>query len=432
MTIGIPSCRLAISNNSESALSNSYRQIRQCRVSGSHHLISVLNLGDQVLTGVFPDSKEEEVTSGPLELVWCPDSGLLQLNHSYDPDELYGDNYGYRSGLNQSMVSHLTDKVRFLQRLISLRPDDVVLDIGSNDATLLKAYSANGIRRIGIDPTGQKFESYYTDSIRLIADFFSGDAYRSTEKARARIITSIAMFYDLDSPVKFAREIESVLAEDGVWHFEQSYMPSMLRLNSYDTICHEHLEYYSLGVIQKILDGADLKVVDVIMNSVNGGSFAVTAAKRSNRSIKPNQTVIDWMLGQEDRMGLDTPRPYRDFEERVFRHREDLRRLILELTADGKTIVGYGASTKGNVVLQFCELSVREIPAIADVNPDKFGCFTPGTKIPIMSEEEARAMKPDYFLVLPWHFRDGILRREKEYLANGGKMIFPFPEIEIV
>lgn len=413
-------------------MSNSYRQIRQCRVSGSHHLISVLNLGHQVLTGVFPDSKEEEVTSGPLELVWCPDSGLLQLNHSYDPDELYGDNYGYRSGLNQSMVSHLTDKVRFLQRLISLRPDDVVLDIGSNDATLLKAYSANGIRRIGIDPTGQKFESYYTDGIRLIADFFSGDAYRSTEKARARVITSIAMFYDLDSPVKFAREIESVLAEDGVWHFEQSYMPSMLRLNSYDTICHEHLEYYSLGVIQKILDGADLKVVDVIMNSVNGGSFAVTAAKRSNRSIKPNQTVIDWMLGQEDRMGLDTPRPYRDFEERVFRHREDLRRLILELTADGKTIVGYGASTKGNVVLQFCELTAREIPAIADVNPDKFGCFTPGTKIPIMSEGEARAMKPDYFLVLPWHFRDGILRREKEYLANGGKMIFPFPEIEIV
>ena len=240
------------------------------------------------------------------------------------------------------------------------------------------------------------------------------------------------MFYDLESPIDFARQIESVLAHDGIWHFEQSYMPSMLRTNSYDTICHEHLEYYSLGVVRKILDESGLKIVDVVMNSVNGGSFAVTAAKKDNAGIRQNHAVIDWLLDQEDRMGLNTPRPYREFEERVFRHREDLTRLIRSLNADGKKILGYGASTKGNVTLQFCGLNKEDIPAIAEVNVEKFGCFTPGTHIPIVSEEEARAMKPDYFLVLPWHFKEGILRREKEFLANGGRMIFPFPEIEIV
>ena len=168
------------------------------------------------------------------------------------------------------------------------------------------------------------------------------------------------------------------------------------------------------------------------MNAVNGGSFAVTAAKSSNKSIKTNQAVIDWLLEQEDRMGLNTPRPYRDFEERVFRHREDLTRLIRTLNADGKKVLGYGASTKGNVVLQFCGFTQQDIPAIAEVNPEKFGHVTPGTHIPIISEVEARAMQPDYFLVLPWHFKDGILRREKDYLASGGKFIFPFPEIEIV
>lgn len=411
---------------------SAYTKLKRCRVSGSENLIPVLNLGKQALTGVFPADSTANVTAGPLELVWCPDSGLLQLNHSYDSGEMYGDNYGYRSGLNQSMVDHLTQKVSYLQRLAQPKAGDTVLDIGSNDCTTLKAYSVSGLNRIGIDPTGRKFASYYPADVKLVPDFFSSEAYHSATDKKAKIVTSIAMFYDLDDPVSFARQIESVLADDGVWHFEQSYMPSMLRLNSYDTICHEHLEYYSLGVVKKILDAAELTLVDVVMNNINGGSFAVTAAKRSNRSVKANHAVIDWLLEQEDRMGLSTPRPYREFEERVFRHRDDLSRLIRTLVADGKKVYGYGASTKGNVVLQFCGLSSNEITAIAEVNEEKFGRVTPGTHIPIISEKEARAAKPDYFLVLPWHFKDGILRREKEFLANGGKFIFPFPEIEIV
>src|SRR5882672_1955237 len=273
-----------------------YRVIPACRVSGSPNLLTVLNLGRQVLTGVFPRSAREEVTAGPLELVWCPHSGLLQLKHSYEASEMYGDNYGYRSGLNQSMVNHLGDKVAYLERLNSLKQGDVVVDIGSNDATTLKAYRNSGIRRIGIDPTGKKFAEYYPSGIALVPDFFSAGAYRSVEKRPARIVTSIAMFYDLEAPVEFARQIESILADDGIWHFEQSYMPSMLRMNSYDTICHEHLEYYSLSVVKTILDQSGMRLVDVMMNSVNGGSFAVTAAKAANKSIKTNHAVINWLL----------------------------------------------------------------------------------------------------------------------------------------
>lgn len=407
------------------------KRIDKCRVGGGALLVPVLHLGDQELTGVFPHAADQPVSSGPLELVWAPESGLLQLAHSFAASEMYGDNYGYRSGLNQSMVRHLAQKIRFLEAAYAPSPGDVVLDIGANDATSLKAYQTKGLKRIGIDPTGEKFRSFYTDDLTLVPDFFSAKNFKSVSSKPAKIVTSIAMFYDLDDPIQFAREIASILAPDGVWHFEQSYMPSMLRLCSYDTICHEHLEYYSLGVVKKVLDAADLKLIDVQMNAVNGGSFAVTAAPRK-ASYKPNRPVIDWLLEQEDRMALDTPRPYRDFEDRVFRHRSDLRRLVAELNANKKKVFGLGASTKGNVVLQFCGFTAADIPYIAEVNSDKFGCYTPGSRIPIVSEAEARAMQPDYFLVLPWHFKTGLIEREHEFLSRGGKMIFPFPEIEIV
>jgi hypothetical protein len=410
---------------------NGYKELSRCRVSGSTHLVPVLDLGEQALTGVFPKSTTQPVTTGPLRLVWCPESGLLQLAHSYDTGEMYGDNYGYRSGLNQSMVRHLGQKIHELERQADLRPGDAVLDIGSNDGTSLKAYTTAGLRRVGIDPTGDKMRQYYPNEITLVPDFFSGEAYRRTGAPAAKIVTSIAMFYDLEDPVSFAREVENVLAPGGIWHFEQSYMPSMLRLTSYDTVCHEHLEYYSLSVVRRVLDEAGLRAIDVKMNAINGGSFAVTAA-RKNDGRRGSDAVVGWLLEQEDRMGLATPRPYRDFEERVYRHRADLKRLLSALVAEGKRIVGYGASTKGNVVLQFCGITSNEVTAIAEVNADKFGSFTPGTGIPIVSEEEARRMQPDYFLVLPWHFKEGILQREAAFLASGGRMIFPFPEIEIV
>jgi hypothetical protein len=408
------------------------RAIDACRASGSRNLISVLNLGSQQLTGVFPKSREQTLTAGPLELLWCPESQLLQLRHSFDADEMYGDNYGYRSGLNQSMVSHLTTKVANLEKRVALKPGDCVIDIGSNDATTLKAYATKGLRRIGVDPTGAKFSSFYPPEITLIPDFFpTPDVAAGVDGAKVKIITSIAMFYDLEQPIEFARSIAGLLDRDGVWHFEQSYMPSMIRLNSYDTICHEHLEYYSLHSVKYVLDRAGLKILDVQMNGINGGSFAVTAARQES-SLRENRTIVDWLMEQEVRMRFDSPAPFREFEERVFAHRKSLRSLIDALNRAGQRVLGYGASTKGNVVLQFCGLTAKDIPAIAEINSDKFGAFTPGTHIPIVSDKDAAAMRPDYYLVLPWHFKDGIVRREHEFLASGGKLIFPFPEIEIV
>jgi hypothetical protein len=408
-----------------------YKEITKCRISGSSNLITVLSLGNQCLTGVFPKTKEEKVTSGPLDLVWCPDSGLLQMKQSYSLDEMYGDNYGYRSGLNASMVAHLQQKIKFLENLVKLNPNDIVIDIGSNDATSLKAYSGKH-QKVGIDPTGNKFKQYYTDDITLIPDFFNAESFKKHfPDQKAKIITSIAMFYDLESPMDFVKDIDQCLCEDGIWHFEQSYMPSMLRTNSYDTICHEHLEFYSLKVVKKMLDQSELRIIDVQLNDINGGSFAVTACKK-NAIYKSNEPVINWLLKQEDNIGLDTLKPYQEFEDRVLKHRNNLIELIDALVADGKKIFGYGASTKGNVLLQYCNFNKNQIQYIAEVNEDKFGCYTPGTQIPIISEAEAKSMNPDYFLVLPWHFKNNILAREKDYIAKGGKFIFPLPEIEII
>lgn len=403
----------------------------KCRIGKKDDLISVCDLGSHSMCGFFQKDKDQEIEKGSLELGWSPGSGLLQLVEERDISLMYGDNYGYRSGLNSSMVEHLRNKVKYLINLCQIEKPSCVLDIGSNDGTLLSFYD-NSIERIGIDPTIKKYFQYYQKDIVRVAEFFDNESFaKSTSHNKADIITSVSMFYDLPDPNQFVSDIASILSENGIWHLEQSYMPSMLRTNSYDTVCHEHLEYYSLKVIKDLVESHNLKIIDVLFNSINGGSFSVTVAHESSK-YACNNKIINWMLSQERRMGLDTPVPYRLFEERAYRHRTDLKELISAIKHSGNKIAGYGASTKGNVILQFCNLNSNDLFAIAEINNDKFGRFTPGSKIPILSEEEVKNEKPEFMLVLPWHFREGIIRREKEYLNNGGKLIFPLPEIEIV
>jgi hypothetical protein len=391
----------------------------------------MVDLGTQMLTGVFPKQPDANVSAGPLVLTWCTTCELLQLKHSYSLEEMYGDNYGYRSGLNASMIRHLQRKIRQLQRFAQPTLQDLVLDIGSNDATSLKAYQGD-FTKVGMDPTGTKFREYYPDDVTLVSDFFNAKAFFEAFPGRkAKIITSIAMFYDLEDPNLFVSNIAEVLADDGIWHFEQSYMPFMLATNSYDTMCHEHLEFYSLKVVDNLLKRNGIKIIDVVTNAINGGSFAVTAAKAESH-LPANTAVIDWMLRQEEAAGYGTGAPYEAFAERVRTHRDGLKDLISSLRRAGKKVVGYGASTKGNVLLQYCGFTRDDIACIADVNPDKDGAFTPGTGIPILSEDKVRAMKPDYYLVLPWHFRDHIIQREQEFMEAGGHLIFPLPTIEIV
>jgi len=354
------------------------------------------------------------------------------MRHSFAAEEMYGEAYGYRSGLNRAMVSHLQGKADRLQALVKPGPDDLVLDIGSNDGTSLARYPENGPLLVGIDPSARKFRKYYRPDINLIVDCFSLEVFRQHFGDRkAKIVTSIAMFYDLEQPQGFVDDVAAVLAEDGVWHLEQSYLPSMLRTNSYDTACHEHIEYYALRQLQWMFERAGLRIIDVELNNTNGGSFAVTVAKaKSARSA--NREAIAALLESEADLGLDSLEPFQEFWKRVLKHREELLGFFAQARREKKTIVGYGASTKGNVLLQFCGITPELLPCIAEVNEDKFGCFTPGTWIPIVPEAQARELNPDYLLVLPWHFHDSVVAREAAFRRNGGRLVFPLPVLEIV
>jgi hypothetical protein len=232
------------------------------------------------------------------------------------------------------------------------------------------------------------------------------------------------MFYDLESPLSFMQQVYELLADEGVWVFEQSYMPTMLSMNSYDTVCHEHLEYYRLKQIKWMTDRAGFKILDVEFNQINGGSFSVMVARQGS-SYRQANDLVGRILKSEEKLGLHTLKPYKAFQKRVSQHKEKFKAQIQKLKKDGKKVLGYGASTKGNVILQYCGFSEKDIPFIAEVNPDKFGSYTPGTLIPIISEAEAKIMKPDYFVVLPWHFKENIIMREKKFLKEGGKLLFP-------
>jgi SAM-dependent methyltransferase len=409
-----------------------HRRITECRICGGSRLDILLELGWQSLTGVFPRTPDQPLTSGPLTLARCGDCGLVQLLHSYERSELYGSHYGYRSSLNTMMVRHLTAKAQALTDFSDLRSGDVVVDIGSNDGTFLSAFSGRGLNLVGCDPSAARWRSGYPSDSSLIADFFSADLYRARIGSRsARLVTSIAMLYDLERPLDFMREVASILADDGVWHVEQSYLPTMLAVNAYDTICHEHLEYYTLKQIRWMAQRAGLRVLDVELNEVNGGSFAVTLGK-DGATARPADPRVDQLLREETEAGFDTLKPFKRFRESVLAHRRELRSRLEEIHANDETILGYGASTKGNVILQFAGIDRKLLPAVAEVNEDKFGCFTPGTSIPIISEREAHARRPDYFLVLPWHFRAGLVERERAYLKAGGRLLFPLPHLEVV
>jgi NDP-4-keto-2,6-dideoxyhexose 3-C-methyltransferase len=415
-----------------------YSTIAQCRICGNQELDSILDLGMQALTGVFPKSREIDVMVSPLELVKCHDGdsrnacGLVQLRHSFEPDQMYGMNYGYRSGLNQSMVRHLQAKAERIKSRVALQPGDLVLDIGSNDSTLLRAMDAPGVQLTGMDPSGVKFREFYPAHAQLIPDFFSAARFRKEfGEKRAKVVTSIAMFYDLESPLDFVKDVYEVLADDGIWVFEQSYLPTMLERNSYDTVCHEHIEYYALKQILWMFEKAGFVALDVEFNDVNGGSFSVTAGKKAAGHAR-RAGAVEALVHKEEALGLSRGEIYREFRERIARHREELRGFLAKSRDRGEKIFGYGASTKGNVLLQYCGLTADDLPCIAEVNQDKFGAFTPGSRIPIVSEEQARAMKPSGFLVLPWHFRDNIIGREQAFLSSGGKLVFPLPKLEVV
>lgn len=410
-----------------------YRRIDRCRACGNSYLELLLDLGEQALTGVFPQRREQTVGAGPLRLVKCHGEkacNLVQLEHSFEASEMYGENYGYRSGLNASMVSHLQSKVQKILDKVELPPHAIVLDIGSNDGTTLSAYPASRVERIGIDPTAAKFRAYYPPGVHVVVDLFSEKNFRSVFPDRnATVVTSIAMFYDLEDPLAFMREVHRVLDENGVWVFEQSYLPLMLERVAYDTVCHEHIEYYSMANIDWMAKQTGFKIIDVEINDINGGSFSVMVAKQG--SAWQETAEVARILEQERKAGVAGLEIYAQFAKKVTESREQLRRFVADAKAEGKTVAGLGASTKGNVILQYCGLGPSDIVAIGEVNEEKFGAFTPGTLIPIRPESDVIKTEYDYLIVLPWHFRETFMRKRQK-LVGKTKLVFPLPTFEIV
>lgn len=411
---------------------------KTCRVCGSPALTKVINLGDQYLQGSFvkPGKEMPPMRKIPTSLIRCDPTkderacGLLQMEHTVSPEILYS-SYWFRSGTNETMREHLRDIAEEAVSHIGKQSLNV-LDIGCNDGTLLSYYPPE-FTKFGIDPSDIAKE--IQGDVKVVQDVFpSGELRKVLSDRRCDIITSIAMFYDIEDPIKFVEEIKSILSSEGIWIFELSYMPTMLEMTSYDTICHEHLEYYSLAVIEYVLKLAGMKVFNVSLNSINGGSIRCYATHSSSLIYKKDEYVqnIKAMRQEEFNLELDTDKPYKYFQDRVNVHREELNSLLNKLHKRENKIHVYGASTKGNTILQWCGIDHRIIEVAAERNPDKYGAFTLGTDIPIVSEAESRAMEPDYYLVLPWHFKEEFLKREQDSLNKGIGFIFPLPTIEIV
>ena len=408
------------------------RLLENCRICKGPTLVPIIDFGPLASCGYFPVKGAEDAPTAPLSVVRCTECGFVQAGHNYEISDLFRLAYGYRSGLNEMMIAHLGAIVGDIGRRIDLKPGDVVLDIGSNDGTLLNAYADPRLLRVGIDPTYEQFKKYYADDILGASDFFSAGLYRQLAGDRsARVVTSIAMFYDLVDPIAFACEVASILADDGLWVLEQSYLPTMIENNSFDTICHEHVSYYCLAQIERILNAAGLRVVDVVFNNVNGGSFSVYASHDTNSSAIEGD-IVAAVRAREFDDGYATCAPFEDFVRRVEMQGAALFELLKNIKSEGKIVHGYGASTKGNTLLQYLGITQDILPAIADRNELKWGARTPGSNIPIMSEAESREIMPDYYLALPWHFREGFLKREAEFRARGGKFIFPLPVLEVV
>ncbi len=411
-----------------------------CRVCESA-LVPVLSLGNQYVSDfIAPDAPDGY--RAPLELVLCRRCHLLQLRHTVPAEMMYR-NYWYRSGTNQTMRNALADIADTVERLIHLHEGAAVLDIGCNDGTLLACYKTGGVVKIGFDPAANLAPLSRRVAHHITTDFFKASTFLNDASLRAyhpEIVTSIAMFYDLEDPKEFVADVKAIMHPEGVWVVQMSYLPMMLRQNEVGNICHEHLEYYALKSFEYLLDLFDLQVVDATLNEVNGGSIRAYIRNRAADPARFGDATYRSLAAErvralrehEIKLGLDDLRPYNEFAFWVDRIKTDITHFIREQTRQGKKVYVYGASTKGNTVLQYFGLDHTLITAAAERNPDKWGKITVGTRILIVSEEQARAAKPDYFLVLPWHFVEEFQEREKAYLLSGGRFILPAPHLVLI
>ncbi len=397
-------------------------------------LTPVFSLGEMAFSGIFPQLRDEKVPRGELTIVLCGECSLAQLDRDFPSNEMYGDNYGYMSSLNRSMVEHLREITKFIEKTADLKRGDIVLDIGSNDGTMLSLYQTPGIVRVGIDPTIVKYKNLYPKDVIAVPDFFSATAFKSIcHGKKAKIVSTVAMLYDLPDPTQSAKEIRDVLTDDGFWHIEVSYGPWMLESGAFDAVCHEHVEYYSLETLKRILGDAGFKISSVKFNDTNGGSISITSTPYENQHVKEATEQVQMILAKEAHSSCNELSGWVKFDRLVKSRVSDLEKFLISVRSEGKRLVALGASTKGNVLLQSLSPEARSvIEVIGEVNSFKFGKVTPGTGISIAPEDEVIRSNPDFILVLPWHFKDSFKARLKDFVKGGGKIVFPLPELEVV
>lgn len=409
---------------------NVINNITTCRICDSTNLKIVISLGDQYITSRFPNYCDFSTPKTPIDLCVCQNCRLLQLYQTTMPSELYEYEYGYRSGISNTMREHLKKYQEEILSIVQLNEGDVIVDIGSNDSTMLQYYS-NKLKRIGVDPTGSQFKEYYIN-VELLATYFTHQNFKNIYgDIKCKLVSSISMFYDLPQPVQFAKDIYNILDDNGIWTCEQSYLLSMLKTNSIDTICHEHLEYYSLHQIKEIADRSNFKIIKVEFNDCNGGSFRIYFAKKYSSMYKEDTEVIDKIIKEEIEYGLHDDNIFKHFMDNCDNQINKLKKFIDVVNKNNKKIYIYGASTKGNCLLQYGNITENDIKYAVERNPKKEGKMT-STGIRIIMEEQMRKEQPDYLLVLPWHFKNEIIQRESDFLEKGGQLIFPFPEFEII
>ena len=395
---------------------------------GSHYVSDFISSDD-----VYNDRKKYS-----LDLIIEESTGAVRLEHDA-PDESMWGKYWYRSGINATMTKELGGIVSEVCSRVKYKAGDIWLDIACNDGTLMRQIP-NDFIKVGIDPCDDSFYQESSKHGKVIQDYFSYNAYERLGVGKAKIITTIAMFYDLDDPNPFISDVCKVLEDDGVWILQMSYTPLMIKQLAFDNICHEHRYYYSLRTIQNLFSKHGLKIVDCDLNDTNGGSFRVYVQKKTAHinsfGTAPLRDVcqfrIDSILAMENEINIESPAVWAKFQTDIDVLKEQTVNFIKQEVASGKTVYGYGASTKGNTLLQYFGLDHNLITAMVERSPYKFGLKTVGSNIPIISEEEMRKNRPDYLLVLPWHFINEFVNREQEFLNSGGKFIVPCPHFEII
>ena len=405
-------------------------KIKYCRNCNNNKFFNILSLGKMNFTGKFSKSFFCNIPSAHLNLLMCKKCKLVQLDKSFSQKYLYGNDYGYRTGINNTMTTHVEKTVKKCSALVKLKTNDHVLDIASNDATLLNVYNKN-IITVGIDPLVNKYKRYYKKINHKIPNFFQiADIKKLNLKKKFKIITALSVFYDLRDPNKFIRDVRNILDEKGIFILEHADLLSIIKNNLFDTICHEHLEYYSSKIIIEMMKLNGLRVFHHEFNNINGGSSRYYIChQKTNYNVTKG---IKEVLLKERKIGLHQKKTYKFFFKKILKEKAKLQKLIKKIRNKKLIIHGYGASTKGNVLLQFYRIGNKDINYIADRNPLKYNLFTPGTKIKIISENYSRKLKPDYYLVLPWHFKKEILVREREVRKKGTKFIFPLPRVKVV